>query len=263
MILADKIIDLRKKNGWSQEELGEQLGVSRQAVSKWESMQTVPDINKIIAMAEVFGVSTDYLLKDEMEEPEKKETKETPIEKNASKRIVTMEEANAYLLAVKDASRGIGIGLFLFCVSPIAATILYALGVGGNVPFTADKGAMFGTIIQTFILAVAVIVFVLSGVKLSKFSYLKRDTFETEYGVAGMVKELMKTNEHTHLLRIIIGVALCFVSVIPLMACSMLAGENDLVIAIGGSVMLLMIGVGVYLLVHACVLWRGFKKLLR
>ena len=44
---------------------------------------------------------------------------------------------------------------------------------------------------------------------------------------------------------------------------SMLAGENDLVIAIGGSAMLLMIGVGVYLLVHACVLWRGFKKLLR
>ena len=123
MILADKIIDLRKKNGWSQEELGEQLGVSRQAVSKWESMQTVPDINKIIAMAEVFGVSTDYLLKDEMEEPEKKETKEKPIEKNTLKRIVTMEEANAYLLAVKDASRGIGIGLFLFCVS---ASIFFA-----------------------------------------------------------------------------------------------------------------------------------------
>ena len=263
MILADKIIDLRKKNGWSQEELGEQLGVSRQAVSKWESMQTVPDINKIIAMAEVFGVSTDYLLKDEMEEPEKKETKEKPIEKNTSKRIVTMEEANAYLLAVKDASRGIGTSLFLFCVSPIAAAILYALGVGGNAPFTADKGAMFSTIIQTFILAVAVIVFVLSGVKLSKFSYLKKNTFETEYGVVGMVKELMKMNEHPHLLRIIIGVALCFVSVIPLMACSMLAGENDLVIAIGGSVMLFMIGVGIYLLVHTCVLWRGFKKLLR
>ncbi|MBQ8248208.1 MAG: helix-turn-helix transcriptional regulator [Lachnospiraceae bacterium] len=263
MILADKIIDLRKKNGWSQEELGEQLGVSRQAVSKWESMQTVPDINKIIAMAEVFEVSTDYLLRDEMEEPEKKETKEKSIEKNTSKRIVTMEEANAYLLAVKDASRGIGIGLFLFCVSPIAAAILYALGVGGNAPFTADKGAMFSTIIQTFILAVAVIVFVLSGVKLSKFSYLKKNTFETEYGVVGMVKELMKMNEHPHLLRIIIGVALCFVSVIPLMACSMLAGENDLVIAIGGSVMLFMIGVGIYLLVHTCVLWRGFKKLLR
>ena len=62
MILADKIIDLRKKNGWSQEELAEQLGVSRQSVSKWESGMSVPDLNKIIAMSELFGVSTDYLL---------------------------------------------------------------------------------------------------------------------------------------------------------------------------------------------------------
>ena len=134
MILADKIIELRKKNGWSQEEFGEQIGVSRQAVSKWESMQTVPDINKIIAMAEVFGVSTDYLLKDEIETPEKEEVKEKPIESD-TKRIVTMEEANQYLSAVKEASKGIGIGLFLLCVSPIIAAILYAVGIGGSVPF--------------------------------------------------------------------------------------------------------------------------------
>ena len=66
MILADKIIDLRKKNGWSQEELAEQLGVSRQSISKWESAQSVPDMNRILAMSRLFGVSTDYLLKDEL-----------------------------------------------------------------------------------------------------------------------------------------------------------------------------------------------------
>ena len=263
MVLADKIIDLRKKNGWSQEELGEQLGISRQAVSKWESMQTAPDTNKILAMAEIFGVSTDYLLKDEMEEPQQKAAMERPIESHPSKRIVTMEEANAYLLAVKKASKGFGIGLLLFCVSPIAAAILYALGVGDNAPFSADQGAMFGTIIQIFWLAAAVILFAVSGIRLSKFSHLKKGTFETEYGVNGMVRELMRTNEHAHVLRIIIGIALCMVSVVPLMACSMLAGENDLAIAMGGSVMLLMIGAGLYLLVHTCVMWRGFKKLLR
>ena len=67
MILADKIINERKKNGWSQEELAEMLSVSRQSVSKWEGAQAVPDLNKIIKMAEIFGVSTDYLLKDEIE----------------------------------------------------------------------------------------------------------------------------------------------------------------------------------------------------
>lgn len=67
MILADKIAEERKRNGWSQEELAEQLGVSRQAVSKWESAGSVPDLQKVIQLAELFGVSTDYLLKDEME----------------------------------------------------------------------------------------------------------------------------------------------------------------------------------------------------
>ena len=70
MILADKIIRLRKKNGWSQEELAEKMSVSRQAVSKWESAQTIPDLEKILQLSTLFGVMTDYLLKDEMEDEE-------------------------------------------------------------------------------------------------------------------------------------------------------------------------------------------------
>ena len=58
MILADKIIELRKKSGWSQEELAEQLGVSRQAVSKWEGAQSIPDLERVLAMSRLFGVST-------------------------------------------------------------------------------------------------------------------------------------------------------------------------------------------------------------
>ena len=50
MILADKIVRLRKKNGWSQEELAQKMNVSRQAVSKWESAQTVPELEKILQL---------------------------------------------------------------------------------------------------------------------------------------------------------------------------------------------------------------------
>ena len=57
MILADKIINERKRNAWSQEELADKLGVSRQAVSKWESAQSVPDIQRVIQMAQMFGVT--------------------------------------------------------------------------------------------------------------------------------------------------------------------------------------------------------------
>lgn len=66
MILADKIMNLRKKAGWSQEELAEQLNVTRQSVSKWEGARAVPDMEKVVQMSRIFVVSTDYLLKDEM-----------------------------------------------------------------------------------------------------------------------------------------------------------------------------------------------------
>lgn len=63
MNMADRIQNLRKAKGISQEELANQLGVSRQAVSKWEGQQSTPDLEKIIAMSDYFGVTTDYLLK--------------------------------------------------------------------------------------------------------------------------------------------------------------------------------------------------------
>lgn len=92
MILADKIIELRKKAGWSQEELAEQLGVTRQSVSKWEGAQSVPDMEKVVQMSRLFGVTTDFLLKDELEvaQPAESETGE-------NLRRVTMEEASLYL----------------------------------------------------------------------------------------------------------------------------------------------------------------------
>ena len=63
MSIADRIQNLRKTKGISQEELADQVGVSRQAVSKWESEQSTPDIEKIIIMSDYFEVTTDYLLK--------------------------------------------------------------------------------------------------------------------------------------------------------------------------------------------------------
>lgn len=70
MILADKITALRKKAGWSQEELAEQLGVTRQSVSKSEGAQSVPDMDKVVQMSRLFGVTTDFLPKDELSEEE-------------------------------------------------------------------------------------------------------------------------------------------------------------------------------------------------
>ena len=99
MILADKIIALRKAKGWSQEELAEQLDVTRQSVSKWEGAQSAPDLERIVRMSELFGVCTDYLLRDELEQPPMQASGETE-ERRA--RRVTLQEAEGFLEAKAD-----------------------------------------------------------------------------------------------------------------------------------------------------------------
>ena len=68
MTFGEKLQELRKARGWSQEELAGQIHVSRQALSKWESGGAVPDTENIIALSRLFGVTTDYLLLDEVQD---------------------------------------------------------------------------------------------------------------------------------------------------------------------------------------------------
>ena len=88
MTTSEKILKLRKESGLSQEAFAEKLGVSRQSVSKWESGVSVPETDKILAMSELFGVSTDYLLKnEEAVTPTETEVEPTPTEKEKKKKI--------------------------------------------------------------------------------------------------------------------------------------------------------------------------------
>lgn len=64
MMIGEKIFSLRKARGWSQEELAEQIGVTRQALSRWEAGTSTPDAEKIIDICDLFGVSADYLLRE-------------------------------------------------------------------------------------------------------------------------------------------------------------------------------------------------------
>ena len=78
MHLAEKILQCRKKAGLSQEALAERIGVSRQAVSKWETGEAMPELSTVVALANEFGVTTDWLLSDEEEVPAAETPKPTP-----------------------------------------------------------------------------------------------------------------------------------------------------------------------------------------
>ncbi|MBD5080915.1 MAG: helix-turn-helix transcriptional regulator [Ruminococcaceae bacterium] len=162
MILADKIIRERKRLGLSQEELAEKMNVSRQAVSKWEGGQSIPEIEKILQLSSLFGVTTDYLLKDEIEavqytppnftsgvsstQDEPPETEQAPVitpekeevtSENSSDdpadtgdtgdsdevRKITVKDAEEYISWRRRAAKNIALGVFLCILS--AAIVIF------------------------------------------------------------------------------------------------------------------------------------------
>ena len=259
MIFADKLIRLRKKSGWSQEELAEQMHVSRQAVSKWEGAQSVPDVEKIIMLSQLFGVTTDYLLKDEIEdEPETAQADDTP-----AVRRVSMEEASAFLAVKEATARPIALGVLMCIMSPVCMFILGALSEmpGSGISENAAGGA--GTIVMLVIVAAAVALFIHSGSRTAPFQYLEKEIFETEYGVSGMVRERRERFRGTYTRSNIAGAGLCILSMVPLFGGVIVDDTNDLLMALSLSCMFACVGAGVVFFVRAGIIWESFDKLLQ
>ena len=126
MDFSEKIAMLRRQKNWSQEELAEKLMVTRQAVSKWESAQSMPDLDKIVQLSELLGVSTDYLLKSDRDAPEAETPQRT--QEKASARRVTREEVSRFLTLQESTAPKISLGVALCVWSPIVLIGLTALG---------------------------------------------------------------------------------------------------------------------------------------
>lgn len=257
MILADKIIQLRKKAGWSQEELAEQLGVTRQSVSKWEGAQSVPDLNKLLAMSQLFGVSVDYLVKDEMEESPALPATDAP---SIPMRRVTMAEANEYLALRRNAAKKIALGVTLCILSPVLLILLGALSAYG--PISENLAAGMGLGILLVMVAAAVAIFITTGMKSGPYEFLEKEPIETEYGVDGMVKELKKQYADTYTRKNVIGVVLCILSVVPLLSIA-IATQNEFHAILGVCFLLILASVGVYQFISGGVIWESYNKLLQ
>jgi transcriptional regulator with XRE-family HTH domain len=264
MILADKIIENRKKNGWSQEDLAEKLGVSRQSVSKWESAQAIPDLKKILQLSEVFGVSTDYLIRDEIEEVPALE--QAPVDNGLEEtvRSVSMEEAVSFLKYNETASRWISTGVMLCILSPVLLVLLGGLAEAGFIPMEVTIAEIGGTGILLIMIAAAVGMFIREGMRGKKYEYLEKIDIDTEYGVNGMVKERRDAYAETHSRRMIIGVMMCIISAVPLLGTQMSRYSNntDLLPILGVTLLLVMCAAGVKLIVLTCTRQGGFDRLL-
>ena len=264
MILADKIIENRKKNGWSQEELADKLGVSRQSVSKWEGAQAVPDMKKIVMMSELFGVSTDYLLRDEIDNADPSES--TPIDSGLEEtvRSVSLEEASSFLENNERAASRISTGVMMCILAPVLLILIGGLAEADFIGISDATAGAGGTAILIVIVAIAVGLFVREGMRNKPYEYLDNTAIDTEYGVSGMVKERRDSYAETHSRLLIIGIMMCIIGAVPMLVIEMTKYSNntDLLPIVGVAMMLVIIAVGVKLIVLTCIRQGGYDRLL-
>ncbi len=263
MILADKILNLRKNSGWSQEELAEKLHVTRQSISKWESAASIPDIAKIIDMSRLFGVSTDYLLKDDLDDVVYADGEPDSV------RAVDLDETNAFLDDSRAHAKKIAVGVVLCILAPMLLISLpvllgsyagYTQGGAAAVPETLAVG--IGMVVLLALAACAVALFIVSSSAVKRYQYIERGAFELSYGVAGVLREKWRAREAQHTAKIVVGVVLCILSPIPLILAG-LAGANDLTCVLFLDLLLAVVAVAVYLFIVASSEKECYNKLLR
>lgn len=261
MILADKITEERKKNGWSQEELADKLGVSRQAVSKWESAGAVPDLQRIIQLSELFSVSTDYLLKDEME-VETSSDMMKGINEDMTLRKVSMEEANEFLDMKRKGAPSIANAVSVCIISPALLIFLSGMAESGVAKMTEGMAAGVGMIFLFVMVALAVFTFITYGIRESRMEHFEKENFETAYGVTGMVKEKRRDYEGTFARGISFGVVFCILAALPLIIAGTM-GASDFVCCSLVGLLLLMVASGVNIMIRVGMIKSSYDTLLQ
>lgn len=264
MILAEKIIKLRKQQGWSQEELAMKLGISRQSVSKWESTASIPDLDKIIKLSELFGVSMDYLLKDsEDDENVVAYPDENVLENSKDEKVhhVTLEEANIYMTLIEHASSRIAAGVAMCILCPIPLLLLTGLSEMQGFAMSENMAGGIGVTVLLLMVAVAVAIFIANGMQMDKYDYLEKEVLSLEYGVSGIVEMKKENFEPTHKQCIVIGVGLCITSAVPLLlAAGFEASDSILLYCV--CLLLGFVAFGVFLFVWSGMIWGSYQKLL-
>lgn len=259
MIFADKLIQLRKKSGWSQEELASQMNVSRQSVSKWEGAQSIPDLEKIVRLSQLFGVTTDYLLKDEMKLVE---DSPAPAEDAPTLRRVSLEEASDFLSVKCATAKSVALGVLLCILAPASLLLMGALSELYGFPISEDMACGLGMVILLLLVTAAVALFLSVGSKTERYEYLEKEVFDTEYGVTGMAKARKDAFKSAYDRGNLIGTILCILSVLP-MFLALTFSETEFLMALSVVLLLVIVALGVYSFISVGIPQASFQKLLQ
>lgn len=259
MSLGDKIAELRRQKGWSQEKLAEKLGVTRQSVSKWESGASVPDLDKIVGLSELFGVTTDYLIKCESSSGSFCEREGAEVQGG---RYVTVSMAKEFIELTKENAPKTALAVALLILSPVCMIFLAALAELDKPMISEGAASGIGIASLLVMIAVGVVMLILISGRISKYGFLETEGIRLDAEAARYVEQMKAGFEKAFYRSVAIGVALCILGALPLivLAC-MEAGEPVIIACV--DILLILVAVAIYLFVRFGSIQAAYNKLLQ
>ncbi|MEY3018192.1 MAG: hypothetical protein RL336_1327 [Pseudomonadota bacterium] len=262
MALAENLIKLRKQAGWSQEALGAQIGVSRQSVSKWESGKSVPDLDKVVKLAEAFGVPTDTLLKGDAtavkadEIPQTASTEDHASSKQAdNKPVIALAQAQHYVHTNTTAARQIAKGVAL-CVSS-AAPMFALMALFDNQTMAVGLG-----VIAIMLMVVKGITFFIGANQLQEsLDSILLNPFDTDSETQLSLQARLREFAPEHQKQLSIGVGFFVLCVAPLMF-AVAMGATSATILLTLIALLVSISLGLLYVIPASAHQEALKYIL-
>lgn len=252
MKIGEKIIVLRKEKGYSQEELASMLDVSRQSVSKWELNTSIPDLDKIIKLSEIFQVSVDSLVKEE----------EIVYEADSFRRL-SDEEVERFLALKADNRLKTAIGVSLCILSPIvliAGAGSYALGYFHSWLSSEEKAAFLGIIVLLVLVGIGVALLIMASASMSRYDWLEKEPVKISLSMRKKLEAVQNQDAKKNTMWMTIGVCLCILSVIPLFVSLMI---NEKYAPFGVAALLLLVSLAVFLFIYFGMMKDALEMLLQ
>jgi transcriptional regulator with XRE-family HTH domain len=257
MILADKIIRLRKQSGWSQEELAEKMSVSRQSVSKWESTNSIPDLNKIIMLAAIFDVSTDFLLKDDLEACE---PSLGSIEPNVVQ--VSLEQAFEYVQLKMEMTDLVTKGVIVCVCSVVPFFFFLAMAETNRLNLTDGLATAIGVICILSMISIGISFFIRTNRYEADIELLEEGIFELAYGVHSVFQEKLQEYMPVYNLKLSLGIFMFIFSFAPLMFARLFFSGPGITLMML-IVLVLMVAIGLYIVIPASAKHDAYSNILK
>lgn len=276
MKLSDKITELRKAMGWSQEQLAEHLDISRQSVSKWESGASVPELDKIVKLSEIFNVTTDYLLKednsisdaenvygrDELEENRMSVPSQRKVAAKQAEHEVLPGEADSYMKLVSETAGKMALGAVLCIWSPICLLLLSGFAEYKKL-LSENAAGGIGVIILLLFVAAGSGILVFYGMKLGKYEYLEKENIRISEETRRIVSAKKEDFAPAYQKSVVAGVLICICSVIPLFSVDFVKSDaEDFIYVCCICILLAIVSGGVYCFMRFGMVQGSYDKLL-